>query len=206
MIRPRVLRFTPAQRALHWGMAAAVLAMLFIGVGMVSTVAPRYWVLVSIHKPLGIAILALAVVRLGVRARHGAPPLPQDLPPWQRLGAGASHVLLYGLMLAMPVIGWAMLSAGGYPIVLWGPVHLPPIAPHDARLHALLHAAHVWLAYLLFATILLHLAAALFHAVVRRDGVLEAMAPWPSPRPAAPVRPAPALVLGADAIPNHDER
>lgn len=69
-------RFSPLQRLLHWSMAAAILAMLFIGVGMVSTVSPRYWTLVSIHRPLGIAILVLVVLRVGVRLRHGAPPLP----------------------------------------------------------------------------------------------------------------------------------
>jgi cytochrome b561 len=169
-------RFSPLQRALHWLMAAMVIAMLFIGIGMVSTVEPRYWTLVSIHKPLGIAILLLVIVRLWVRVRRGAPPLPSDLPPWQATAAKASHALLYGLMVLMPVIGWSMLSAGGYPVVLWGPLRLPPIAPHDEALHAVLRGAHTWLALLLFATVLLHLAAALFHALARRDGVFSSMA------------------------------
>jgi len=73
-------RFTPLQRLLHWLMAVCILAMLFIGVGMVSTVKPKYLTLVSIHKPLGIAILVLALVRLAVRLRYGAPSLPADLP------------------------------------------------------------------------------------------------------------------------------
>ena len=72
-------RFTPLQRLLHWLLAVCILAMLFIGVGMVSTVMPDYLTLVSIHKSLGIAILLLAIVRLGVRLRFGAPPLPPDL-------------------------------------------------------------------------------------------------------------------------------
>ena len=87
-------------------------------------------------------------------------------------------------MLAMPLIGWAMLSAGGYPIVLYGPLHLPPIAPHDAGLYVLPRAAHTWLAYLLFVTILAHLGAALFHALVRRDRVLRSM--WDLLAPAVP--------------------
>jgi cytochrome b561 len=171
-------RFTLVQRSLHWLMAAMVLAMLFNGVSMVATLKPRYLTLVSIHKPLGISILALALLRLAVRLRRGAPPLPADLPRWQAAGAKASHVALYALLIAMPLVGWGMLSAGGYPIVLWGPVRLPPILPHDDALHAILRAAHTWLALLLFATILLHLAAALFHALVRRDGVFASMAPW----------------------------
>ena len=170
-------RFTSLQRLLHWSMAGAVLAMLFIGVGMVSTVSPRYWTLVSIHRPLGIVILVLVIFRLAVRLRQGAPPLPADLPRWQKLGAKGSHLALYGLMIVMPLVGWAMQSAGGYPIVLFGPLRLPPILPHDDALYGVFRIAHSWLAYLLFATFLAHLAAALFHGLVRRDGVFTSMAP-----------------------------
>ena len=175
-------RFTPLQRTLHWLMAAMVLSMLFIGIGMVSTVAPRYGTLVSIHKPLGISILLLVLLRLGLRLWRGAPALPADLPGWQAGAAKASHVLLYALMVLMPLIGWSMLSAGGYPIVLWGGVHLPPIMPHNDTLHAILRGAHTWLAFLFFLTILGHLAAALFHGLVRRDGVLWTMLPRPARR------------------------
>lgn len=169
--------FTPLQYGLHWLMAAMILIMLFIGIGMVSTLSPRYWTLVSIHKPLGALILVLVLLRLGVRLRRGAPALPSDLPRWQASAAKASHVLLYTLMIVMPLVGWSMLSAGGYPIVLYGPIHLPPIMPHNDTLHAFLRTAHTWLAYLFFVTILLHVSAALFHAMVRRDGVLASMTP-----------------------------
>lgn len=168
--------FSPAQRGLHWLMAVMVLAMLFIGIGMVTTLAPLYLTLVSIHKPLGIAILALVLIRIALRLKRGAPALPAEMPRSQQRAAQASHLLLYGLLLAMPLIGWAMLSAGGYPVVLCGFLTLPPIAPHDDRLHALLWSAHQLAAYLLFATILLHLAAALFHGLIRRDGVFGSMA------------------------------
>lgn len=178
--------FHPLQRVLHWLMAIAIIAMLFIGVGMVSTVMPEYVPLLATHKTLGIAILVLAVVRLAVRLRFGAPPLPADLPLPMRLGAHLSHLALYGLMLAMPLIGWAMLSAGGYPIVLYGDIRLPPIAPHDDALRTLLWNAHYYLAFAFFAVILLHLAAALFHGLVRRDGVLQTMAPIARRGPAAP--------------------
>ena len=69
--------FTVPQRTLHWVMAVCILAMLFIGVGMVSTIMPKYLTLVSIHKPLGIAILVLALLRLVVRLGYGAPKLPR---------------------------------------------------------------------------------------------------------------------------------
>lgn len=168
-------RFNLTARVLHWTMAPLVVAMLFVGVGMVASVANRPW-LIDLHRPLGIAILVLVVVRLVNRLRHRPPPLPADLPRWQVLAALASHWLLYALMLAMPLAGWAMLSAGGYPIVLFGGVHLPAIAPQDPALYAWLRDAHGWAARLLFATVLLHVAAALFHAWVRRDGVFGSMA------------------------------
>jgi cytochrome b561 len=175
-------RFTPLQRLLHWLMAICILAMLFIGVGMVSTIMPKYLPLVAIHKPLGIAILVLALVRLGVRLRYGAPALPADLPGPMKLAAHLSHYALYALMIGMPLLGWAMLSAADYPIELYGGVRLPPILPQSDTLHALLWDAHYYLAFAFFALILLHLAAALFHALVRRDGVFDTMAPVPSPR------------------------
>ena len=101
-----VERFTPLQRGLHWLMAVCILAMLFIGVGMVSTIEPKYLTLVSIHKPLGMAIFILALIRLAVRLRSGAPPLPMDLPEPMKLAAHLSHYLLYILMITMPLIGW----------------------------------------------------------------------------------------------------
>jgi cytochrome b561 len=172
--------FSGSQRVLHWLMAIMVLATLFIGVSMVSTLNPRFLTLISIHRPLGIAIFGLAVLRLGVRWRLGAPPLPDDLPRVQALAAKLSHVALYALLIVMPLVGWGMLSAGGYPIVLYGSLHLPEILPHDDQLHAILRTTHTALAYMFFATILLHVAAALFHALIRRDGVFRAMAGWAS--------------------------
>ena len=170
-------RFTPLQRTLHWLMAVCILAMLFIGVGMASTVAPKYLTLVAIHKPLGITILILALIRLVVRLRYGAPPLPADLPEPMKLAAQLSHYALYALMIAMPLIGWAMLSAADYPVALWPSLWLPRILPQSASLHAALWNAHFYLAFLFFALILMHVAAALYHALIRRDGVFDSIGP-----------------------------
>lgn len=172
----RTERFTLLQRVLHWVMAIMVLAMLFIGVAMISTLRPRFLTLIAIHRPLGIAILVLALFRLIVRFKYGAPPLPEDLPTIQVVAAKISHVVLYVLLIAMPLIGWGMLAAGGYPIILYGPLHFPKILPHDDHLHAILRSAHTVLAYVFFITVLMHVAAALFHALIRRDGVFRAMA------------------------------
>ncbi|MCJ2058703.1 cytochrome b [Methylobacterium sp. J-048] len=179
-------RFTGGQRLLHWSMAVCIIAMFFIGVGMVSTIMPTYVPLLATHKTLGVAIFVLALVRLAVRARSGAPPLPADLPAPMKLAAHLSHYGLYGLMFALPLLGWAMLSAGVYPVVLYGDIRLPAILPQNAALHTLLWNAHSYLAFAFFALVLTHVAAALFHALVRRDGVFEAMAPVGSRTGASP--------------------
>ncbi|EZP33460.1 cytochrome b [Pseudomonas sp. RIT288] len=167
--------FVLLARLLHWLMALMIIAMLFIGAGMVTSVSQRHEWLIHLHKPLGIAILLLVVVRLLVRFSTRQPPLPADLPGWQVMAAKASHVLLYALMLVLPVLGWAMISASGEPVMLSNTLQLPSILPADAQVFALLRKAHGYLAYLLFLTVLLHLAAALFHGWVRRDEVLDSM-------------------------------
>jgi cytochrome b561 len=173
MTPPR--HFNLLARLLHWSMAIAILAMLFIGAAMVVSIRHREQLL-DLHRPLGLAILLLAIVRLVNRLRNTPPPLPKDLPRIQVFMAHASHWILYGLMLAMPVIGWAMLSAGGYPVVVFDGVNLPAILPHSAVMYGILRPLHGVLAYLLFFTILGHLGAALFHAWVRRDEVFAQMA------------------------------
>jgi len=166
--------FTLFSCLLHWLMAILILAMLFIGVGMVASLTDYGW-LVSIHKPIGALILVLVVVRLINRLRHPAPPLPAGMPGLLRFAAHASHVVLYALMIALPLVGWAMLSAAHIPVVLYGSLHLPPIVPANAALYATLRGAHTVLALLLFLTFLAHLGAALMHALIFRDGVFESM-------------------------------
>jgi len=168
-------RFSGFSRLLHWLMAILILAMLFIGIGMIASFGDYHW-LVSLHKPLGIAILVLAAIRLINRLRHPAPPLPAAMPGWQRWAAHASHVLLYVLMFALPLVGWGMLSAARDPIILYGALHLPPILPHDVALYAVLRTTHTILALLLFLVFLAHLGAALMHAMIFRDGVFQSMA------------------------------
>jgi cytochrome b561 len=167
--------FHPLARLLHWLMAILILTMLFVGVGMTSTVSEKHEWLLALHKPLGATIFVLALIRLGVRLRFPPPPLPADMPVLMKFLAHASHWLLYGLMLGLPLVGWAMLSAGGYPISLGGSIHLPPLLSANATAFAWLREAHRYLAYLLFFTVLGHMGAALYHGLIRRDGVLASM-------------------------------
>jgi cytochrome b561 len=182
-------QFAASSRVLHWTMAAMILTMLCIGVAMVASLA-NYHVLVSIHRPLGVAILILVVIRFVNRQFNPLPPFPATMSRAERRAATTAEYAMYGLMFALPLVGWGMLSAARYPIVLFGPVHLPFILPHDAMLYAVLRKAHTVLAYLFMLTILAHVAAILWHTLIVRDGMLTRMVPWnvrpPMPGAVAP--------------------
>jgi cytochrome b561 len=170
-------QFAFLSRVLHWLMAALLVAMLFIGVSMVGSLG-EYHRLVAIHRPLGILVLVLAAIRLLTRVLTRHPSLPATMSQSERFVATASERLLYALFFALPLVGWAMLSAGSYPITMFGALELPPILPARPELYAVLRETHTILAYLLFFTFLAHLGAVLFHTLVLRDGLLSRMIPW----------------------------
>ena len=170
-------QFPAVSRWLHWTMAVMVLTMLGIGAAMVVSLGD-YHALVSIHRPLGIAILILVVVRFVNRQVTPPPPFPATMSPLERRVATASELAMYGLMVLLPLVGWGMLSAARYPVVLYGALHLPFILPHSPRLYAVLRQAHTILAYVFFATFMAHFSAILFHTLIVRDGLLKRMAPW----------------------------
>ena len=183
--KPRPLH--PFSRLLHWSMAAMVIAQLFLGVTMVASLS-YYPCLLAIHRPLGIAILVFAVVRLVNRLTHRPPPFLATMGPLERQIATWSERLLYALLLLQPLVGWAMLSAARYPIILYGPLHLPGIAPHNITLYAVLRISHSILAFLLFLTFTAHMSAVLFHTLVLRDRLIDRMALWPTKSAAPAVR------------------
>ena len=168
-------RFSLVSRILHWLLATLVLAMLVIGAVMVSF-GGRYDWLYSVHRPIGIAILVLAAIRLINRLIDTPPPLPTTMRRSLRGAARASHVLLYALLIVQPLVGWGLLSAAGYPVTLYGAIELPPLLPKSDALVALLRPAHLVLAIILSVVILLHFGAALMHRFAFRDGVFESMA------------------------------
>ena len=170
-------QFTVSMRFLHWFMAAMVLTMLGIGVAMVASLAD-YHALVSLHRPLGIIILLLVVIRYVNRRFSALPPFPATMSSRERVAASASELLFYTLLFVQPLVGWGMLSAARYPIVLYGSLHLFPILPHSAILYAVLRKAHTVLAYLLFLTFIAHFGAVLFHTLIVRDRMFDRMAPW----------------------------
>jgi cytochrome b561 len=164
-------------RVLHWLLAAALIGMLFIGVSMVGSL-DHYGALLAVHRPLGALVFVLAIARLIVRWRSTLPPFPETMSARERTLASASEKLMYALMLSLPLVGWAMLSAGHTPIVLIGALHLPPLLAPNPPLFAVLRTLHTVLAYTLFVAFLAHLGAVLFHTLIVRDGLLSRMLPW----------------------------
>ena len=179
-------RYTIVAITLHWLIALAILVMVAVGLTMVNVkLAPMVqFKLYQLHKSVGITVLVLAVLRLLWRLTHRPPPLPADMPRLERQAAGGTHILLYCLMLGMPLIGWALVSASplNIPTFLYGVIpwpHLPILSTlHDkAPVEAVLKHVHAYGAFVLIALVLLHVAAALRHHVLIRDDVLRRMIP-----------------------------
>ena len=170
-------QFTAFSRLLHWTMAAMIWTMLGIGLSMVVSLA-YYHVLISIHRPLGIAILVLVVVRFVNRQFSSLPPLPATMSRLECFAATAAELVMYGLMFILPLVGWGMLSAGAIPSCFSGPCicliscrTIWPCTRCCGRRHTIL-------AYLFLLTIFAHIAAVLFHTLIVRDGMFQRMAPW----------------------------
>jgi len=171
---PEPGRYTALSRALHWLTAALVFCALFIGFVMVNSIS-EYATLIMIHKTLGVTILLVVLVRVVNRLTHRAPPLPTTVGALERKIVVASEVSLYALLVLQPLIGWAMLSAAGGPVLVFGSLRLPRIAPFDAQLFWVLRQAHSVVAYALMAAIAAHVSAILLHTLTLRDRMIERM-------------------------------
>jgi cytochrome b561 len=167
-------RYPLRTRILHWLTALLVFTMLFIGFVMVNSIG-SYATLVSIHMTLGVVILAVVVVRVANRFTHRSPALPPTVGVLEQQLVLGSEILMYALMVAQPLVGWAMVSASGRPPIIFGSVRLPRIAPFDDDLFFLLRQTHSVLAYGLVATIAAHVSAVLLHTLTLRDGMLSRM-------------------------------
>lgn len=161
--------------ALHWLLALALLGMLVLGPTMTSLpISPLRLKLYNWHKWAGTCILALSLLRLAWRLSHRPPP-PPPMPAWQRLAMSFSHRLLYLLFVAVPLAGWAYSSATGFPVVPFGLWQLPDFVPADRALAEAIKPVHATLAYTLALVSAVHVAAALKHQFIDRDGLLARM-------------------------------
>ena len=176
---PAPPRYTATAIALHWLLAAAIAASFCAGLFMTELqTSPLKLRLYNWHKWAGVTILALSLLRLAWRLTHPPPPDVPTMPAWQKLAARVVHRLMYALFIAVPLAGWAYSSAAGFPVVLFGAWPLPDFVPADKALAEAIKPLHWMLAYALAGLVLLHVAAAIQHEAVDRDGLLART--WPS--------------------------
>ena len=175
--RNSLVRYGYVAQTLHWVIVALLVIQVTLGkIADGLPVGLERLVVMSRHKSFGITILALAVVRLAWRWIDRPPPLPA-MPAWQRRAAHGSHFMLYALLFALPLTGWLMSSAANRPVSWFGLMQLPDFVAPDKGLQELFHDAHHFLIWTLLALASLHVAAALKHQLIDRDGLLFRMLP-----------------------------
>ena len=168
-----------AARAMHWFVAA--LAVMVVAFGWATEAAarntPARGSLLLLHGSIGLTILAAMIVRILWRWLHPAPALPPSLTRLEAALAHLTHLGLYLLFMGMPLAGYVNAAAQGHAVSLFGMVSIPPLLPINLRLAQGAIAAHLVGQYLVYLLVAAHIAAALFHGIVTRDGVLERMLP-----------------------------
>lgn len=167
------------QITLHWLIAIMIICTWVVGKIMMDLpLSPTKFKIISYHKWSGMTIFTLAAIRLIYRLVKGAPDLPASTPAWQRIAANGTHHLLYLLMLAIPLSGWLMSSAKGFPVTYLGVLPIPDLVSKDASLGEVLEGVHEWLNNGLLLLLLAHAGAALKHHYIDRDNILARMVPW----------------------------
>jgi cytochrome b561 len=173
-------RYHPVAVLLHWVLGVALVGIFAVGLYMVDLpFSPQRLRLYSWHKWAGVTVLVLSFLRLFWRLLQRPPALPagieQGMPAWQRTAHQVTHVGLYGLFFAVPLLGWAYSSAAGFPVVLFGVLPLPDFVPVSEALADVLQLMHRFAAYGLAALVIMHVAGALKHHFIDRDGLMGRM-------------------------------
>lgn len=176
-------RYSHVAMGLHWGLGALIVAVFVGGLYMTGLpFSPLRLKLYNWHKWAGMVILALSVLRLVWRITHPVPALPdalrQNMPLWQQWAHHGTHAGLYGLFFLVPLLGWMYSSAAGFPIMFLGVLPLPDLVSADKALAELIKPWHRLAAYGLAGLVVLHVAAALKHHWIDRDGLIHRM--WPA--------------------------
>lgn len=165
-------RYSRVARWLHWGIGLLIIGNL--AGGLLHDIAPK--LIMPIHKATGITILALVIVRIIWRLTHRAPAWPANFTGLERTVAGVTHFILYAFMLLIPLSGWVMSSASDRPISFFGLFDVPKFAVvKDSLLAEISHEGHEILGFAMIALLVLHIAAALRHHIVLKDGMMARM-------------------------------
>lgn len=163
-----------AMRIVHWLMAALILALLFIGLSMVTSLGVWQYQLLAWHKAAGLVAAFAVLLRLAIRLRANTPKLPDSMPKLQQYAARLTHSAFYLLLLLMPITGYLMQNAAGRPINAFG-IAFPQLLSTDLAWYGVFRELHAWCSVLLIMLIILHITAALYHGLIKRDGVLQSM-------------------------------
>ena len=186
-LRNPVDRWGAISQGMHWLIVALLLVMAWLGLTMTDLPNTAYKArLYGLHKSLGLTILALAMLRLAWRLYAGAPRELDGIPRWQRRIAAATHAGLYVLLFAIPLSGWVINSASGFPLRWFGLFRVPALTARDKALDALATEWHEVLFWTLVALAAVHAAAALYHHLFQHDVTLARMLPRGWLRPRAP--------------------
>ena len=172
------LRFPPALRLLHWTIAALILYMAYLGLTMGDLPnGPAKIQTYALHKSIGITILGLVALRVLWRLYAGTPAHIAGTPTWQLRVAGATHLAIYALLFAIPISGWVLNSAAGFPLQWFHLVNLPHIVERNQDLHELAEEAHELMFWALALLVVLHAGAAFYHHLFQGDATLARMLP-----------------------------
>jgi cytochrome b561 len=175
-------RYTPVAISLHWLIALLIFAGWGLGFYMSDLpLSPAKLQYYSWHKWMGVTTFILAMLRVGWLATHPVPRLPRAIPPWQTRTARVTHFVLYLLMFVIPLSGWLMSSAKGVPTVYFGVLPIPDLIGKDKAMGDVLVVVHQSLAFGLAALVGLHVAVAIKHQLMDRDGVMGRMVPFLAP-------------------------
>jgi len=188
-IRNTVHRWGVVAQLLHWLIVVLIITQFTLAT-LFDDLPPsaRKLALLARHKSVGITILMLAVLRLLWRWTNPTPTLPDTLKPWERSLARLTHALLYALLFAVPLAGWMMSSARGFPVSWFGFFTLPDLVPKNKALYEVLLTTHGILAWTLGVVAIIHMLAALKHHFVLKDDVLRRMLPMTSQKTQGPGR------------------
>ncbi len=179
MLRNTTTSWGSLSRLFHWVLGIAIIGMIAYGWWM-NHFPPRpdRYFYRSIHADIGYVVLLLTVIRLIWRGVNPTPALPDDTPPWQRIVARVSHVLLYLVTILVAMLGWAM--SGARPAnqnyaSFFGWFNVPQFTSPDKIAAGAYEDRHIFFAYVLLALIVLHALAAAWHHFIRRDRVAMRM-------------------------------
>ncbi|MDE2053041.1 MAG: cytochrome b, partial [Gammaproteobacteria bacterium] len=175
-------RWGALSQFLHWLIVALIAIQAALGLtGIMLPLGVQKLAVLARHKSIGITILGLAALRLLWRCLNPTPPLPSNLRPHERFLARFTHAALYVLLFAMPLTGWIMSSARGFPVSWFSLFQLPDLVPKSETLYDAMVRTHAALAIALAVTVALHIAGAIKHHFVLKDDTLRRMLPFGRP-------------------------